>query len=180
MLNCFQAPIVFRVLGTDDEVLSEVAKSELIKTYLRAAGYPDSPPHRSTAPRAAPRSVPAMTARSYRSDIDSDVLRPENQNQTYVTPYIEHISKGLTRALLRVGGQYKEKPVKATIKIKARKRLMHCLAQAKDMSKTVFYAPKDRRRGEFWNAVNIDHRSAGIVQRVRYEVCLTSVSRVPN
>lgn len=101
--------------------------------------------------------VTAPRTRTYTNNIDLEVLRPENQNQTYVTPLIDRLSRGLFREKLRVAGSPPKEPhLKLNQKRFLRERLLSRLRLANKFDKSVLFADSDRKCGEYWNAVTVE------------------------
>lgn len=101
-------------------------------------------------------------------NIDLHVLRPENQNQTHVTPRIDHLAWGLFHERLHVVGPPTKRPTKHELKKRQREQhrhLLDLLTRSIVDDRPVIFFPADRRlTGEFWQGVIIDDEM--------YEVCV--------
>lgn len=88
-------------------------------------------------------------------NVDLAVLRPENQNKTTVTPFIDYLAQGLFRESLHVLGPRLRfetiEPQKRT------KKLQELLTKAAKLKKLVDFAAKHRLQDEYWEEVKIDH-----------------------
>ena len=158
-----KASIVFGLLG--DEDLSKAVTSTLVREFLIETGYSREEQARQRRVTHTQRTRFAK-ARTYKGNIDLDVLRPEQQNRTYVTPFVEYLSKDWFKGKLRVAGYFRapqvDKRVEKRNRQKRRARLMKWLKEAQ-AEKVLDFKKDHRLGGEYWKAV--------YVNGVKYEVC---------
>ncbi len=113
----------------------------------------------SSQPRTAAqigRKVPHQFKVPSVGNIDLMVLRPENQNQTTVTPFIDYLSEGLFRERLHVLG--KKMKVQAPNPQRQHRKLLDLLKIAADPKRRhVEFTAKDKLQDEYWNRVTVNH-----------------------
>lgn len=148
MITVYQALLVLNAMG--DPAYERISNSPLIKGLLLDAGLSVRPPSPQQARRPpAVRLPPSISTRACINNVDLRVLRPENQNRTYVTPLISQLAKGLFREKVRVAGHARaERPLTVGMKNLVYKRLTECLRLAHDQKKRLGFDGADRLYGE--------------------------------
>ena len=98
--------------------------------------------------------VPFQPQMSRSGNLDLDVLQPQNQNPTTVTPFIAYLSAGLFYEELHVLG-VKLKAQQTKPEIYSRK-LHDLLIKANNSVDIIDFAQHERLQDQYWKAVQIN------------------------
>ncbi|KAI0686823.1 hypothetical protein BC835DRAFT_1309374 [Cytidiella melzeri] len=172
-VECTRTSFLSEYEGVRDNFLSEVIVEEAVtKAYptvtavVKAGGYElarqspfiqeiladPSSIRRPVQHVPAPRKAPPLR------NIDLYVLRPENQNQTVVTPLIGSLSKGLFRESLHVLGGRKSVVQNSESQKSAHSMLVLWLRRALVYKGSVEFGPRAGQAGTcFRNSVRVNH-----------------------
>ena len=100
--------------------------------------------------------------------MDLAVLRPENQNPTHVTPFIDSLAQGLFYERLQVVGAPLKQPTRLELKHQQEARREYFLSLwercKSKVENAVHWPPSGRLRDQFWSSV--------IINGDRYKVSL--------
>ena len=100
--------------------------------------------------------------------MDLAVLRPENQNPTHVTPFIDSLAQGLFYERLQVVGAPLKQPTRLELKHQHEARREYFLSLwepcKSKVDNAVHWPPSGRIRDQFWSSV--------IINGDRYKVSL--------
>ncbi|KAI0066707.1 S-adenosyl-L-methionine-dependent methyltransferase [Artomyces pyxidatus] len=151
---------VLDALIADGELSADVAASALVKHLRRQ--YTDALPPSSSPPRPSQRRRPQTVFKlaAGLSNKDLDVLRPENQNPTHVTPRIGALAFGYFRESLFVLGPRQPAPSRV-LQERQRKAdlafLKKCLLSARNEHSTISLPPEWRLKNtSFTKGVRVD------------------------
>lgn len=102
---------------------------------------------------------PPTSRRRFGGCIDLEVISPENQNRTHVTPLLDQLASGLFREHLEVIGAAPILPDKTAVQNRQRElrtRLVKLINKAAIKVSKIFFGWAHRLHDEYWKKVAVD------------------------